>query len=94
MSGLNKQEETIGIYIYKDTVNHQYNGDDNVCIITLPVEYAKKYAALNTEYNSFEEWLENYVCDDTEDLYDKVIKDGVKFDLKDFRWGNEKNKTD
>ena len=86
MSGLNKQEDTTEVYIYKDTVNHKYNGDDNLCLIVLPTEYVKKYATENSEYSSFEEWLEGYTCDETEDLYDKVIQDGVNYELKDYRW--------
>ena len=86
MSDVNNQEDTIEVYIYKDTVNHKCNDDDNICLIVLLKEYVKKYVAENNEYNSFEEWLEEYTCDDTEDLYDKVIRDGIKYELKGYRW--------
>lgn len=90
MSELINREETIGVYVYLDTVYSDYdeseNNGDNMCILVLPKEYVKKYVAEHTDFNSFEEWLNEYTCDDTEDLYDKVIRDGIKYELKGYRW--------
>lgn len=75
------REDTIEVYVYLDTVNHEYNGDDNLCVLILPTEYVKKYVKEHSEYSSFEEWLEEYTCDDTEDLYARAILDGLEFEV-------------
>lgn len=81
MSGLSNKEDTIGVYVYLDTVNHEFSGDDNLCLLILPTEYVKKYVSEDDEFSSFEEWLEEYTCDDTEDLYAKAILDGIDMEV-------------
>lgn len=71
--------KTINIYVYKDTVTLQYEGDNNLCMLQLPESFVKQYASQNKEYNSFDEWLKNYACDETEDLFSLVIENDIKY---------------
>lgn len=62
-------DNAIWIYVYKDTINHQYNGDENLSELLLPIVFVREYSRNNINYNSYEEWQEGYTCDETEDLY-------------------------
>lgn len=81
-----KKETTIQVFIYKDTTTSQYEGDNNLSLITLPVDFIISYASKNNDYKTFEEWENNYTADETQDLFDMVIKNNIKYELTDYNY--------
>lgn len=64
---------TIVITVYKDTINHQYNGDNNLSCIYVEKEFAELYfleKVNKDDYRSFTDFINNYTADDTEDFYE------------------------
>lgn len=77
------RENYIGIWIYKDTVTQEYEGDNNLCIINIPIDFVREYASKNQDYNSYEEWLKNYTCDETDNLFGEVIENSIDYYITD-----------
>lgn len=75
--------EKYKVCVYKDTVTQNYEGDNNLIYLVLPLDYVKGYAKSNSEYSSFEEWKNNYTADETENLFNKVITDGVEYQIEE-----------
>lgn len=70
---LRKNEKTIKITIYKDTVNHKYNGDDNLLNVEVTRDFAELYfldKVYKEDYRTFDDFINNYTADYTEDFYE------------------------
>jgi len=64
---------TIAITVYKDTVNHEYNGDNNLLCVYVEKEFAELYFSdkvSKDDYRNFAEFINNYTAEDTEDFYE------------------------
>lgn len=72
----------ISLCIYKDTVNHQYNGDDNLMLITVPFDFADDYAK-EIGYEDADDMAANCIADELDGLYDDVVEKGISFTLSD-----------
>ena len=64
----------IWITVYKDTIK-QHNDDWNLSDIQVSEEFAKQYfneckENSNCEWKTYEEFIDNYTADDTEDFYE------------------------
>ena len=76
-----KAKETITVSVYRDTVDPGFNGNDNIAEIEVDrdelFKFFKMFALSSfkgddktvSEEGLFEEWLDEYTCDDTEGLY-------------------------
>ena len=62
--------ETTWICVYRDTIE-EHDDDWNLTEVQVTKEFAEKYVKeRKSEYfNSFEEFLNEYTADDTEDFY-------------------------
>lgn len=76
------------VVVYKDTINHKYNGDANLMLITLAIDDLKQFfsekAIQQNDGINFEEWLDTFTADDTEDLYQFMVNHRKKFQLEDY----------
>ena len=78
--------ETIIIVVYKDTINHKYNGDNNLSCIKVTREFAELYylERVNKEdFKSFESFINNYTADATEDFYEYAKEYNAIIDIED-----------
>ena len=79
--------ETVFITVYKDTINHKYNGNDNLSVIKVSREFAELYfleKVNKDDYRSFTDFINNYTADDTEDFYEFAKEyDGI-IEIEDF----------
>ena len=65
--------ETVWITVYKDTMNHEYNGDNNLLNVKITREFAELYfldKVNKDDYRSFTDFINNYTADTTEDFYE------------------------
>ena len=69
----------VSITIYKDTVTLQEE-DENLIEIKVPEECARRYAE-EVCHADYEEWLNTYTADITEDLFSFVIMNDYKYEL-------------
>ena len=69
----------VSITIYKDTVTLQEE-DENLIEIKVPEECARRYAE-EICHADYEEWLNTYTADITEDLFSFVIMNDYKYEL-------------
>lgn len=81
---MENKNNTIGILVYKDTITLQYEGDNNLCLLMLPNDFVKQYASKNIDYNTFEEWKENYTADETQDLFSLVVENEINHEVVDY----------
>lgn len=63
----------VWITVYKDTIK-QHNDNWNLSDIQVTEEFAKQYfneckVGSDCEWKTYEEFMDNYTTDDTEDLY-------------------------
>lgn len=67
---LHKKEETVWICVYKDTIR-KHNDNDNLAHIRVLKSFAEQYHKQQTdsEWKTFEEFLNNYTADETDDFY-------------------------
>ena len=85
------QSDKISMTVYCDTTG-QYSekevNEDNITEMEFPKyivkEYFEKVADADCEYESFEEWLDDYTADDTEELYEFAEARGFKAKRSDF----------
>ena len=73
--------DKISVSVYRDTCDPGFKGDDNVCAILVDRDDLKRYfrgfaaakytdkLTTDNEDELFEKWLDEYTCDDTDDLY-------------------------
>ena len=74
----NNDIKTIWITVYKDTIK-QHNDDWNLSDIQVTEEFARQYfneckVNPDCEWKTYEEFMDNYTADDTEDLYEYAKK--------------------
>lgn len=63
--------KTIWIAVYKDTISRKNIADNNISYVKVIRDFAKKYweERQSEYYSTFDEFLDNYTCDDTADFY-------------------------
>lgn len=68
--------ETIWIAVYKDTISHKNIVDDNISYIKVTKDFARLYwkERQSEYYTTFDDFLNNFTCDDTMDFY-KYVKE-------------------
>lgn len=79
--------ETVLITVYKDTINHKYNGDNNLSVIKVSREMAELYFTerVNKEdYKTFNDFINNYMADNTEDFYEFAKEHNGIIEIEDF----------
>lgn len=74
-----ENNKMVSITIYKDTVTLQEE-DENLIEIKVPEECARRYAE-EVCHADYEEWLNTYTADITEDLFSFVIMNDYKYEL-------------
>lgn len=74
-----ENNKMVSITIYKDTVTLQEE-DENLIEIKIPEECARRYAE-EVCHADYEEWLNTYTADITEDLFSFVIMNDYKYEL-------------
>ena len=74
-----ENNKMVSITIYKDTVTLQEE-DENLIEIKVPEECARRYAE-EVCHADYEEWLNTYTADITEDLFSFVIMNDYKYKL-------------
>lgn len=81
-------QDMCNVVVYKDTINHKYNGDANLMLITLAIDDLKQFfsekAIQQNDGRNFEEWLDTFTADDTEELYQFMVDHRKKFQLEDY----------
>ena len=70
--------KTVWITVYKDTIK-RHNDDWNLSDIQVTEEFLKQYfneckVDSDCEWKTYEEFMDNYTVDDTEDLYEYAKK--------------------
>jgi hypothetical protein len=70
--------KTVWFTVYKDTIR-QHNDDWNLSDIQVTEEFSRQYfneckVDSDCEWKTYEEFMDNYTADDTEDLYEYAKK--------------------
>jgi len=73
----NKKKEAVWVYVYRDTVEPGYCGDDNIVRILVELDFMEQYVKETSQYKDFKNWNDYYTCDDTIDLYEKASSVGA-----------------
>lgn len=65
-----KEVKIVAISVYRDTIE-KHNEDINMAEIYVTEEFSRKYwnKFQKDNYETYEEFINNYICDDTEDFY-------------------------
>lgn len=67
------EHNTVLITVYKDTINHKYNEDNNLTNICVDYSFAKEYykEKINKlDYPTYSLFINNCTAEDTEDFYE------------------------
>lgn len=65
--------KTKWIVVYRSTIEPDFDGDNNLSEIQVSMEILEKYFEEKkdkTTWKTLEEFLDNYIADDTEDFYE------------------------
>lgn len=82
----------VGIIVYYDTINNQYNGDDNLAYVYTSREFAEEWFNLfiqgdyhsNIGESNFDNWLIENTADETESFYKDAVEYGAVIKVE--RW--------
>lgn len=76
--------KTIWITVYKDTISRKNIADNNISYVKVARDFAKNYweERQSKYYTTFDEFLDNYTCDDTVDFYKYVKEHDVIIEIK------------
>lgn len=69
-------DNIINIAVYRDTFEDFWSkpemDDTNIAEVYVSIDFARQYwnERLTEAYNTFDDFLDNFTCDDTEDFYE------------------------
>lgn len=81
--------EKVWICVYRDTIE-QHDNSENLTEILVTMDFAKQYfneCIATLDYNSyrdFEEFLDEYTADDTEDFYSYAVEHNAILDKENW----------
>lgn len=81
--------KTIWICVYRDTIE-QHDESNNLTEIKVEKEFAERYfnecikTLEDNIYSDFEEFLDEYTADDTENFYDFAVKNNAIIDKENW----------
>lgn len=64
------------VVVYKDTVNSETDGDDNLCVLLIPENVLMEYIR-EDGFKSLEEWENEYTADWTTDFVERLKRNGI-----------------
>ena len=76
--------ENIWICVYRDTIE-EHNEDNNLAEVLVTREFAEQYfkeCEKNKYFNTLEDFLNEYIADDTEDFYEYAMKHNAVIETK------------
>lgn len=81
--------KTVLITVYKDTIK-QHNDDWNLTDIEVTEEFAREYfeeciKESDCEWKTYEEFMDNFTADDTEDFYKYAKKHNAILSMEHWR---------
>lgn len=77
--------DTVWITVYKDTIK-QHDDDSNLVDIEVTVDFSKQYfdeciKRSDCEWQTYEEFMDNFTADDTENFYEYAVKRNAILDI-------------
>ena len=85
--------KTILIAVYKDTISRKNIADNNISYVKVTRDFAKNYweERQSEYYTTFDEFLDNYTCDDTVDFYKYAKEHDAIIEIKNI-WFERRDK--
>lgn len=71
------KEKGIWVYVFRDTIEKGYLGEDNLAKILVKEDWLERYVVQTSKYGDLSNWLDFYIADETVDLYDKAKEAGA-----------------